>query len=547
MRSRRNKVTTNQYTEWGAQMRIFILVCSLAFASVISPALAATKPPNIVVIMSDDQADIETLRTMPILRREIAQKGVTFRNSFVDFSLCCPSRSSFITGLAAHNHHVLDNVVELDGGYAKFYSQGWESHTIGLWLQRAGYRTALFGKYLNQYPKAAGVKFTHVPSGWDDWKAFTRGALYYNYDLNENGGIIRYGSATADYSTDLLTRKAEVFIRGQAGSTKPFFLLLTPNAPHTGNETVDGKYHVPTPAPRHKGKFATWPLPAFPSFNEADVSDKPGFVQAVPALTSSAVSNVTADYRLTKETLQSVDNMIGVVVRALSAAGKLDNTIVIFTSDNGLLYGQHRLRGKQVLYEQSIRVPLFIRGPAIPQHEVRTQLVNNLDVVATIIALAGATPDIPIDGKSLLPIISDPATKWRSALLVHGSDMDRTGTFNPYFAVRTQRYVFAIHKSPQWGKEFELYDLQTDPDELQNIAGERRFHHLVAALKAVVKQLKTCSGESCWYTAAISPQVTPSGANSDPAPVHHGGSPTIFPNRESYDAWQGELDNRELE
>jgi N-acetylglucosamine-6-sulfatase len=517
----------------------------LAFFVLTAPALAPTpasareRPPNIVVIMSDDEPDVEELAAMPTLRREMAWKGVTFKNSFVDFSLCCPSRTSFLTGLAAHNHQVFQNTAAEDGGYLKFYSQGWEDHTLALWLKQAGYRTAFIGKYLNQYPVAAGLPWTHIPAGWDEWHTFLRGQVYYEYELNENGRIVPYGSNEADYSTDVFSAQAVDFIQRQATSSTPFFLVVAPLAPHNGRETVNGIV-VPTPAVRHQGKFSNWPFPRTPSFNEANVRDKPGLVQSTPRLDRLGIQTIVARYRLMRETLLAVDEMIGAVLKAIDAAGKLDNTIVIFTSDNGYVHGEHRLLGKQYLYEPTIRVPLIMRGRGIPKGQIRQQLVNNLDLAATIVAAAGAKPDHTLDGRSLTPLLRNANAPWRTAMLVQGNDCDAVRNCSQYAAVRTRRYMYGEHNTVTWGAEQELYDMNpnADPDQLVNVAGLANYQDVMNELQTVLATLKTCSGNGCWYTAPFVSSPTKASSPRGRAPVHPGPVKNIFGTRQNYDRLQ---------
>jgi arylsulfatase A-like enzyme len=253
-------------------------------------------------------------------------------------------------------------------------------------------------------------------------------------------------------------------------------------------------------------------------------------VQAVPPLDASAVETITARYRLMRATLLAVDDMIGAVLKALTAAGKLDNTIVVFTSDNGYLHGQHRLVGKFNEYEQSIQVPLIIRGPGIPESQARRQLVNNLDLAATIVAAAGATPDHALDGHDLSSVLSDRNAPWRTALLVRGGW---------YFAVRTGRYLYAQHETRAYGSEEELYDLKSniDPDQMTNFAGVPQYRRILAELESILETLKTCSGDSCWYTAPIKPRHTREQATGQASPVTRGPI-RMFGTRHAYDVLQ---------
>ncbi len=451
--------------------------------------------PNIVVIMTDDQDDFGSLEVMPKVRSLLAEQGVTFTNSFVDFPLCCPSRTSFVTGQAAQNHGKLG----INGGYGTFLPR--EGNTLPVWLQGVGYFTAHVGKYLNGY--GSDVPATYIPPGWDQWFALPDPdtGRYFNYRLNENGTLTWHGSTPADYQTDVLAQKAVEFIQGRQGSPRPFFLWIAPLAPHA--VMVAG--HA-IPAPRHDGSFADLPLPEPPNFNEADVSDKPTFMQALPLMEPEVVDSVTVSFRKHRETLLAVDDMVESVMTALETTGELDDTIIIFTSDNGYVHGQHRRPGgKTLVYEEEIRVPLIIRGPGIPENETRTQLVNNLDVVATIVEVAGATPGTTLDGRSLAEVLTEAATPWRTALLVQGVDLPVGFEIHArYFGVRTADFAFAKHYyyySPL--VEEELYDLTADPYELESQHNNPAYDAIASSLRDILATLETCAGASCWVDSAV--------------------------------------------
>ena len=353
----------------GCAARVFIALFLL-----LASANAASTKPNIVVILTDDQEDTGSMAYMPKLHSLLAEHGLTFTNSFVNFSLCAPSRASFLTGQAAHNHGVISNEAMRGGGWQAF--KGKEGNDLPVWLEAAGYRTALVGKYINEYGAEPdpGAPPTWVPPGWDLWFSFAGAVHYYDYQINDNGTIRKFDSSESDYSTDVLRERATQFIRDQAGAKEPFFMLIAPRTPH----------EPATPAPRHATLFADVTAPKSPAFDEKDVSDKPAWVREAPSLDAEATARLDKGYRSELQSLQAVDDLVEAVGKALHNAGKWDDTFIIFTSDNGLIYGDHRRIGKVVPYEGSIRVPLLIRGPGIPENQTRTQLVNNLDVVATI-------------------------------------------------------------------------------------------------------------------------------------------------------------------
>lgn len=450
--------------------------------------------PNVVVIMTDDQDDSGSITTMPTVQ-ELAKNGVTFRNSFVDFPLCSPSRATFMTGQTAHNDDILGNNFPL-GGYKKFALR--ENNSLGVWLQNAGYVTGLIGKFMNNYGKD-GTDLKHVVPGWDDWQGVIdpgdESIGYFNFRVNENGELHRYGSAPRDYITDVLARKATQFIHARAHGTEPFFLLVTPIAPHETNSTLPG----PIPAPRDEGTLGSLPFPYDPNFNEADVSDKPGWIRALPLLDKKGIARNIQEFRRRRESLLAVDDLVKDVVNALDNEGVLNNTIVIFTSDNGWSQGAHRWTGKLVPYEESIRVPLVVRWPGMPQDQVRDQLVTNLDVVATIIEQTQTTPGNKLDGRSLKSIMGDQNAPWRTAFFVQGISINQDLDLR-FLAVRTEEYFYSAGSSSKYGNKVEFYDLAIDPYELVNRAGSRKYKPAIDFLHAVLKDLSSCEGKSCWET-----------------------------------------------
>ena len=476
---------------------------------------SATAAPNIVVVLTDDQEDTGSIAYMPNTLSLIAQHGITFKNSFVNFSLCSPSRSSLLTGEAAHNDGITSNSAVQGGGYSSF--EGDEDNTLPVWLKKAGYHTALLGKYINGYGKGkiprqnreggwTGVisywlnmqvpqtqnPRTWVPPGWDLWYAFTKGEHYYDYMINENGTVLNFGHRAEDYSTDVLRARAVRFIKDQARTTAPFFMLIAPKAPHVQNEGKDNREPA-VPSPAYANRFKDVKLPLTPAFNEEDVSDKPKLVKKAPKLDEVSIGETEKAYRAELQSLQSVDDLVGAVIEALDSAGKLDDTVVVYTSDNGFMYGDHRLRGKNVAYEGAIKVPLLIRGPGVPENEARSQLVNNLDVVATIESISGLTAGIVPDGHSLTPLFADAKSPWRSALFVEGGS-DEGDLSRRFEAVRTltRKYVKYVD-----GFE-ELYDLTADPYELHNKVHEASYANDLATLRRLRQTLESCKSTSCW-------------------------------------------------
>jgi arylsulfatase A-like enzyme len=431
------------------------------------PARAQVARPNIVLILTDDQR-IDQLDRMPILQSELVAHGTSFANGFVVDSYCCPSRTTILRGQYSHTTRIYGTGAPY-GGYGLFKSLGLEKSTVALWLKNAGYRTGLFGKYLNGYSNT-----TVVPPGWSDWKGMAgigSGERYfYNYKLNDNGHGVQYGSAADDYSVDVTGDYAESFIRSTPAS-QPLFVYYAPTAPH----------YPSLPAPRHAtaASCATAVNTGYiaghsglpPSFGENDVSDKPAWVRAQPLLGTSRRTQLASNWRLMCRSLLSVDEAIGGIVDALRDTGRLNNTLIVFTSDNGHLHGEHRVNAKKAFYEESIRVPMIVRFDAMTggTPRVDTRMALNVDLTATFLDAADVTPGVPQEGKSLLPLLAGGSTSWRDGFLVEHADVVPSsfdkGYVPTFCAVRTSRWVYGVLGTG----EKELYDLNADPYEQTNI------------------------------------------------------------------------------
>ncbi len=446
---------------------------------------AATARPNVVVVMTDDQTQ-KSIDELPNVQRLIGDHGTTFKNSFVSFSLCCPSRATFLTGQYAHNHGVMANSGP-DGGFRHLDS----SETLPVWLQDDGYYTGLIGKYLNGYGRKDPFE---VPDGWSEWHGSIDPTTYryYGYTLNEDGGLYTYDGGPQDYSTDVYTSKAVDFIQRRAPGRAPFFLWLAYLAPHAGgqDEVEPGSPDAECdnsakPAPRYEGAFDNEPLPRPPSFNEEDVSDKPLDIRNRPQFGEAEVNEITRLYRCRLGSLLAVNDGVKQVVDALQASGELENTLVVFTSDNGFLQGEHRIKnGKVKPYEESIRVPLVMRGPGVPAGQTVDDLAINPDLTRTILDETGVEPGLDPDGRSLLPFAERPG-KW------HGRELlIETKT---YSGIRTRRYVYIEHDTG----ERELYDLDNDPYELRSLHADPAYAGVITALAKRLHKLAECAGKSC--------------------------------------------------
>ncbi len=451
-------------------------------------------PPNVVVVLTDDQ-DAASLKVMKGVKRKLGDRGATFKNAFAVYPLCCPSRATLLTGQYPHNHGVLNNGGP-DGGVGAFD----ESVTLATALEEAGYRTGYFGKYLNGYPALAREDPENaIPPGWDRWFGMVD-AGQYDWSLNANGNLRRFGREPRDYQTDVLRKLGSGFIRQRSGRNKPpFFLMVGTNAPH-GEKGRKFSDRNPRPAKRHVGTFESLRLPDVPSFNEADVSDKPGFLR-VPRIKGKGRRELRDRYRGRLESLLSVDEMVTGLLADLRRHNELRNTLFIFTSDNGFLLGEHRLERKRLLYEESAQVPLVMRGPGINRGADRKQLVGNIDLAPTIYDATGVNPpnSLEPDGVSLLNVVDDPGAFANRDLLLenfHIGSRDGVGK-----AIRTPEAIL-IEQRVDGTPQHELYDLDPDSDgydpyELENQYENPEYSGLRADLEDRLDEVRNCQGNEC--------------------------------------------------
>jgi N-acetylglucosamine-6-sulfatase len=492
-----------------------LAACLIAAGSATERASAAPKGrPNIVVLLTDDQEN-NSLRVMKTVNKELKRKGVTFKRFYTNFPLCCPSRTTMLTGEYAHNHGVLSNT-EPDGGYGVFNDRHGNDY-LPIWLQRAGYQTSYIGKFLNGYaePDEYGTLPRDVPAGWNDWHVLAPSkAEYFNFTLNENGTLTNYvGNTNRAYSTRVFTNKAKRFIRRSSASSNPFFLLLGYAAPHGGGGGSPGKScnRGARPEPRDLGALKGHKKPTLPpSFNEADVSDKPSPVADLGPLTPGQVSDTLRKRRCAWESLLSVDRSVGEILDELKKDGERRNTYVFFASDNGFIRGEHRIRSqKRFVYEESARVPFIARGPGVARGETSTDVVSNVDLVPTILELTGASPGNPIDGVSLTDDFKNPKLEHGRAIL-HEAYAGQT-----IFGLRTSRYLYTEWDTGGRIPERELYDTYADPYELTNLAGNPAYAAVVNQLSAELRQLEGCEGSSCSAQLAVTVSFASGGAGPD--------------------------------
>ncbi len=527
-----------------------VSVAILALAGALTLGLATrdaegASPTNVIFILTDDQTAGE-LAVMPNTQALIGSQGATFRRAYASYPLCCPSRATLLSGQYMHNHGIRGNLPPF-GGWENFKPH--EPDALPVWTKDSGYYNIQIGKYMNGYGPTASDP-APVPDGWDEWYGkVSEPSVYFNYNLLEKTGpsdgpeVKFYGGGPSDYQTDVLGQKAREFIDGLDGSQEPFMMNLWFNAPHGPFE----------PAPRHLFTLAGTGLPKVPGFNEKNISDKPRWLQkqARKRFGKGLKRTITSERLRRVEQLLSVDEAVRRLFDSLTEAGILDDTYVIFASDNGFFRGEHRIvGGKYLPYDPSSKVPLLIRGPGIPAGTVSDELVSLTDLPETILEIAGS-PDPSLDGRSLLPYAQNPAARSArpilleadtgpgrgnagpdaasSASLAHTAvakarlagrkgvknlDQEKdpikslksaaNGNFAPaYKAIRTDRYLYVLYANGQT----ELYDMLYDPAQLRSLAADRRFKPVRNYLFNALVSLATCAGASC--RADIPPEPLP--------------------------------------
>ena len=356
-----------------------------------SHATAKSIQPNIILILTDDQTT-ESYDFLPFLQ-SIKKQALILKQYYHSLSLCCPSRTSMLTGMYPHNHGVLNNHGK-DGGYSKFESLGLEHKTWSKLLSDNGYKTAMLGKFLNGYPPGS----TYVPVGWSRWfVGYGNGQVAFNYSINSDGNVLGYGNGDRNYFTNVISDEAHKLIVQQPRDRRPLAILFSPHCPHLPS----------TPAFSYIGTYDDEPFVIHdkPSFNEADVSDKPAYIRALSLISSQHITDMARHWRAGLECARSIDDAFQRMWNDLKATGRLQNTYFFLTTDNGLMRGEHRIEGGKIVpYQESINSTLFVWGPGIVPGKDNRHLVANIDFMPTFAQLAGLRVPAWVDGRSLVPL-----------------------------------------------------------------------------------------------------------------------------------------------
>jgi arylsulfatase A-like enzyme len=417
------------------------------------------RPPNILLVITDDQRAAGSMQALPTVRRLFRRGGTTFTNAFATTPLCCPSRASIVSGRYAHNHgvHTNDDGMDLD-----------PSATVQRYLQDAGYRTAVVGKYLNRWDPQVQPRY------------FDRSAVWLR-------GIYRHSSWIVDgkvrrrdgYTTGLMTDFARRFLRGfERSDEEPWYLWLGPNAPHSPYAAEH----------RYKGaKTQGWHGNA--ATRDRDVSDEPAFVRR----SQNSVEHARRVRRKQLRTLYSVDDQVAQVFDLLRELGEERDTLAVFMSDNGFLWGEHGIVGKRYAYTQSIQIPLMVRWEGrVAAGSVDDRLAANLDLAPSLLDAAGVEPPATMDGLSLFG-----DTTRRRLLIEQWADEE---TYVPTFqAIRGERFQYVEYYEDRRLVARQYYDLATDPWQLHNLLGNgvRSDDPDVEKLSRELARHRDCSGRSC--------------------------------------------------
>jgi N-acetylglucosamine-6-sulfatase len=534
------------------------LAAAVALLAIVGAAIAARdaqgapSQKNVVFILTDDMTTSE-LSAMPNVQSLLAAQGTSFNEAYVSFPLCCPSRATMLSGMYMHNHGVRGNFPP-NGSWIRFIPH--ESNALPVRLQGDGYYNVHIGKYMNGYPTgtpaypAPPSEYLAVPPGWDEWYGkVSEDALYFNYQLIEKTSpgatshITFYGDQPDDYQTDVFTDRAVNFVRDKGVPNQPFWLNLWFNSPH-------GPFD---PAPRDLFRLSGTPLPKLPGFNEKDIRDKPKWFrrQAKRRLSKKQIALIDNERRRQEEQLISVDQAVGDLVQELKDKGILDDTYIIFSSDNGFFRGEHRIvNGKFLPYDPASRVPLIIRGPGIPAGGVSNELVWNGDIPQTILQIAQGSQADSLDGRSFLPYAQSPTLRSTRPVLLEGDTgpggtgaeaaqsssararearvhvADRAGVSNleqepdaiksatntdtapAYRSIRTDRYEYTVYANGQT----ELYDMLQDPAQLHSLALDPRYRYVRKWLYNALIPLSSCAGPSCRVELGPDPAPLPKSA-----------------------------------
>jgi len=442
--------------------------------------------PNVIVFFTDDMR-LDEMKYMPKTRKLIGQQGATFDRWYSNNPLCCPFRASALDGRYTHNNRVLGNTPETNGGVQNFD----DTKTIAPHLQQEGYKTAYIGKYLNGYNLAGEG---NIPPGWDEWFVPIRNIYsYYDTVMNHNGDT----KEKAEYVTDVYAEETNNTIRNFSATGDPFVMYVSHLAPH-GTATKE-KGFMPIPPARYRGAVDTTDVP--PIRGEKNVSDKPAWIRRLPAEFKNP-EKILASKARRAETLMAVDDAVASMVQTLIDTDQLDNTIIMFTSDNGFMRGEHRIgTGKVVPYEESAHMPMMIRGPGFAAGTTRSDAAGTVDIVPTIMDLTGATVPYPVDGRSIVKPDMDRKILLEGGPQLHPGVWSNNLNQRSYVGVVDRYYKYIVY----WNGERELYPMTGTRDEQRSLIDPRtnrvqkEHKQALQPYRQALERLRDCQGASCIF------------------------------------------------
>ncbi|KAI1271292.1 arylsulfatase [Xylaria sp. FL0933] len=481
---------------------------------------AQAQQPNIVFIMTDDQdLHLGSLNYMPVVKKEIAEKGTTFSRHYVTVAKCCPSRASLLRGQAGHNTNITE-VSAPGGNFDKFLQSGQNNDNLPHWLTAAGYNAEYIGKIMNGYNTA---NYAQAPGGWTNIQTAVDD---YTYEYN-NAVFSLNGQTPISYpgyhQSDIISAMAVDRIEKLAAQGKPFFLGIAPTTPHV--ELGGGKW--PVPPVRYKNKFPDLKAPRTNNWNPDDsyTQQKASWMKGLPLMNASTITQLDGLYRARTQALLGVDDIVEDVIAKLEATGLLDNTYVVFTSDNGWHIGQHRVSaGKSLQFKESSNVPFIVRGPGVPANKTSLLPGAHLDLAPTFLDIAGLDPSDAsyppfLDGRSLLSNWKNPADEptqcpaeggGHEVINVEywgrGEEETPWGVIphanNSYKTLRIVRPDGGTYLYSKWCTgEAELYETASDPGELTNlalnVAANSSTSRLISRLNGLLLAAKSCAGDTC--------------------------------------------------
>ena len=454
----------------------------MVFALCVAQSDRQRRSPNIIFILIDDlRWDDLGVAGHPFVKTpnidRIAGEGALFRNAFITAPLCSPSRASFLTGQYAHTHGITDNVDRSAASHKLI--------TFPLLLQQSGYTTAFIGKW------HMGNDDSQRP-GFDRWISFKGQGSYLDPEINEDGKDVK----AAGYITDLLNGYAVEFIKRR--HDRPYLVYLAHKAIHPEvMQHDDGSVNLAhaerfIPAERHRNLFTGEKIRRRASAMRPPVG-KPALERKIGDLPALGADTGTRDEAVLGRlrSLMAIEEGVGEIFKALKETGQLNNTVIVFTSDNGYFYGEHGLSvERRLAYEESVRMPLLIRYPAVVKAgTVRDEFALNIDLAPTLLELAGASASTAMEGRSLVPLLKGEKPDWRKSFLIeYYSDrvFPRIRQMG-YKAVRNERWKY-INYFELEGMD-ELYDLRADPYEMRNIIRQPGAAKILDGLKLEMKRL----------------------------------------------------------